>query len=117
MKIIFVALLSSFFAFASLAQDCNLHGKFDWTKVQVLEVESRDAPKGFVITGEFILKIFKPVNRISDLNEHQLKKIKQMATEWNSCTVYVDTKGLYNSPDFPIMASHNELYYYWVVKK
>ncbi|MFT6245470.1 MAG: hypothetical protein ACJA0U_003083 [Salibacteraceae bacterium] len=117
MKIFLIVLLSICSTLTSLAQDCNFDGKLDWTKVQVLEVESKDAPKGFVITGESTLKISKPIKSISDLNEHQLKKIKQMAAEWNSCAVYIDAKGTYDSVGLPTMASQNQLYYYWVVKE
>ena len=74
MKIFLIVLLSICSTLTSLAQDCNFDGKLDWTKVQVLEVESKDAPKGFVITGESTLKISKPIKSISDLNEHQLKR-------------------------------------------
>lgn len=117
MKIYAVALLSIVFSFSAIAQECEIDGDFNWTKVQVFEVESTDMPKGFKANAEATMKISKPIKSLSDLNEAELKEIKKMAAKWSSCRVYVDVNGMYNSPDMPTIASQGQLYYYCVRKK
>ncbi len=101
----------------SYSQDCEVKKKEDWEKVTIKVMEQKDQPKEFQLRGESILEIHGPISSVSDLNEKELKELKEFAARWESCIVFIDTKGLWDLPSFPTLASQGLLYYYFGYNK
>ena len=88
-----------------------------WQKVEIRVIESINTSKELNVLGESLLNIKKQINTPSDLNEKQMMELKKRAAKDGAKMVYIDTKGLYDSPPFPTMYSRGKLYYYWANEK
>ncbi len=89
----------------------------DWQKVEIRIIESRKTSKKLDLAGEAMLKITSQIKEISDLSEEQIIELKKKAAKDHCKFVYIDTKGVYDSPDLPTMYSKGKLYYYWANEK
>lgn len=88
-----------------------------WKNVEIRIIESRKTSKKLNLSGEAMLKITKQIREISDLNEEQVIELKKKAAKYNCKFVYIDTKGVYDSPDFPALYTQQKMYYYWANEK
>lgn len=89
----------------------------DWQKVEIRIIESRETVNKLELAGEAMLKITNQIKEISDLSEEQVMELKKKAAKDNCKFVYIDTKGIYDSPDFPALYTKQKMYYYWANEK
>lgn len=118
MKTPILVVLYLFFAIGvARSQDCNANETIDWQSVEIRIMEIKQAePAGSKVTGESTVKVKKAIKAIEDLSANEKEEIQKTAAKYGSCLVFIDTKGLWDSANFPTMASQNLLYYYWVKK-
>jgi hypothetical protein len=99
----------------SYAQDQTT--ETDWQKIEIRIIESRKTSKKLKLFGESMVKTPSPIKALSDFSEDQLMEMKKKAAKDNAKFVYVDLKGIYNSPDFPALYNKEKMYYYWANEK
>lgn len=89
-----------------------------WENVAIVEITSRETPKGVKVMGENTLKIaVNSISSVNDLSQKQLEILKKEAAKQGANVVYVDAHGVYDSEPFPPMQSQGMLYYYYAIKK
>jgi hypothetical protein len=120
-KNLIITILTFLFSFTldkkADAQNSNIKSKTEWSKVEIKVMETKDPPKEFKTKGEGAIKIHGPITSVADLNESEIEQLKKHAAKNKCCIVYIDTKGLWDMPKTPTMASRGLLYYYFVKDK
>ena len=110
--LLFFQLATGFFSYA---QDKSAEN--DWQKVEIRIIESRKTSKKLKLFGESMINTPTPIKGLSDFSEEQLIEMKKKAAKDAAKFVYVDLKGIYNSPDFPALYNKEKIYYYWANEK
>jgi hypothetical protein len=118
MRLLIITLFMFLSGGITYSQDCGSDEEVDWRTVEIrIMMTKQSEPIGYSVTGEATVKIKKTISSIEDLSPKEKEEIKKKAAKYGSCLVYIDTNGLWDSPNFPTMASQNLLYYYWVKKE
>ena len=99
----------------SYAQDNSAEN--DWQKVEIRIIESRKTSKKLKLFGESMVKTPTQIKAVSDFSEDQLMEMKKKAAKDSARFVYIDLKGIYNSPDFPALYNKEKMYYFWANEK
>jgi hypothetical protein len=86
-------------------------------KIEIRLMTQKEPPDTLYVIGENFLHIQASVHSVSDLSESEKLELFEAAVKADCHIVYIDTEGLWDSPQMPSLASQNKLYYYYVMQK
>jgi hypothetical protein len=85
---------------------CNLTSEKDWENVEVRLLNVKKQPKGFIQSGDGLVKTSKKINNVDDLTSKQYQEICKNAARNNSCVVFIDVNEFWAK-------QNGRLYYYY----